>query len=639
MGNELNCCKENNYEPYKHQIESRSEKLDKINYYLNGNETVLYKMNNPLIIYDNSIRNSNNYHLDTHESKQKTRNNIADFKPINLNYGTQFEDAILSMEDNDRVDIPIKEDYYLIGDYQINSTQKINQNTRNQINIKAENIKEFTVQGGGLDTNFTEFTSLYKTKDTIFKIKHLKFEDVVSHIKSIYNADVSNFMKEHLLNQESKFKKMNKNYCIKKAPLNEETIQAMFPDEEITYCCGKLYNQQKSINKIKSVAFSRNDSLVFEDTKKITNLVHDYKDSLYTSVKDHSVISKRIKSIENDRLPTHFVPDKSVIINLPFTSSKYNNNLDEKMHNEKEFHIKDFNQSEIDIKENILLSTKNSIFFSEQYIYWGEINLKGKKHGFGTLLFSNGVKYEGFWINDSFDLFGRKIDLDGTISEGFFKKGKLNGKGIQQTLISYYEGNFKDDLKSGFGQLTTDNEQYVGNFIENMKNGSGKLTFLLTDNIYEGSFCNDKIEGKGKYIWSFGDVYVGEFANGLLHGYGVYSWSNGDEYQGNYVKGVRSGFGKLKNFNGNTYEGDFFDNVPHGKGILTRSGKEPTNVLFQNGIQIKKELQIALNQQIPNVDIKPITSKIAKVENVNSPLDESRTSTKTKKIIKVYTNK
>ena len=56
MGNELNCCKENNYEPYKHQIESRSEKLDKINYYLNGNETVLYKMNNPLIIYDNSIR-------------------------------------------------------------------------------------------------------------------------------------------------------------------------------------------------------------------------------------------------------------------------------------------------------------------------------------------------------------------------------------------------------------------------------------------------------------------------------------------------------------------------------------------------------------------------------------------------------
>jgi hypothetical protein len=52
-----------------------------------------------------------------------------------------------------------------------------------------------------------------------------------------------------------------------------------------------------------------------------------------------------------------------------------------------------------------------------------------------------------------------------------------------------------------------------------MKQGSGKLQ--TSEGIYEGSFDNGELGGKGKFTWKDGKIYIGTFENGALHGEGV----------------------------------------------------------------------------------------------------------------------
>jgi len=59
-------------------------------------------------------------------------------------------------------------------------------------------------------------------------------------------------------------------------------------------------------------------------------------------------------------------------------------------------------------------------FFDEGSIYKGEWNIKGKKHGYGTLITKEGSKYEGFWKNDHLDGIGRFIEKRGNYYDGNF---------------------------------------------------------------------------------------------------------------------------------------------------------------------------------------------------------------------------
>jgi len=50
--------------------------------------------------------------------------------------------------------------------------------------------------------------------------------------------------------------------------------------------------------------------------------------------------------------------------------------------------------------------------------YTGYVNFTGKRHGYGELVYKNGTKYQGHWLDDFFMGWGRFIDLQGNLNEG-----------------------------------------------------------------------------------------------------------------------------------------------------------------------------------------------------------------------------
>lgn len=186
--------------------------------------------------------------------------------------------------------------------------------------------------------------------------------------------------------------------------------------------------------------------------------------------------------------------------------------------------------------------------------------------------------------------FGEFVDENGTIYEGMFEQGVLNGngkiikikeskKGINKIV---YTGNINNFKKEGYGSEICDEYIYEGNFQNNRKKGKGKIQFLISGDSYEGEFDNDKITGYGHYIWSNGHEYIGDFIEGEMHGKGKYIWPDGNEYEGEYIKNIKEGNGKFKWNNGAIFEGKFHDGKADGKGIMNYKGYN-FDAEFKNG--------------------------------------------------------
>ena len=69
---------------------------------------------------------------------------------------------------------------------------------------------------------------------------------------------------------------------------------------------------------------------------------------------------------------------------------------------------------------------------------------------------------------------------------------------------------------------------------------------LKNNDIYKGTFLDDKFNGKGKYIWnSIKKEYDGDFVDGKIHGNGYLIWGNGMYYKGGFVNGIKEGKGEF----------------------------------------------------------------------------------------------
>lgn len=232
----------------------------------------------------------------------------------------------------------------------------------------------------------------------------------------------------------------------------------------------------------------------------------------------------------------------------------------------------------------------------EGYLYYGgKSKLTKMKEGFGVQLFSNGRKYEGYWKDDKYDLYGRLIDEKGLIIEGSFRKGELNGKGkgyytIMNEEEYLYEGNFKDSLYEGKGNLKIGKMNYIGYFVRGKKDGEGRLEVLSDGEIevYEGKFKNDELK-TGKLVTSSGDIYEGTFDNYQLQGKGkAYFAYSKEEFEGFFENGKRNGNGKLKREGVVIYDGNYVNDLPHGEGILFNEIKGLyENVKMRNGMLVK----------------------------------------------------
>ncbi|XP_059147686.1 radial spoke head 1 homolog [Physella acuta] len=68
---------------------------------------------------------------------------------------------------------------------------------------------------------------------------------------------------------------------------------------------------------------------------------------------------------------------------------------------------------------------------------------------------------------------------------------------------------------------------------------SGQGTHISSSGIiYQGSWKNDCMNGKGKLTHPSNASYEGEFVNNQFHGFGKYTWSNGSYYEGNFVENM-----------------------------------------------------------------------------------------------------
>ena len=145
-------------------------------------------------------------------------------------------------------------------------------------------------------------------------------------------------------------------------------------------------------------------------------------------------------------------------------------------------------------------------------VYVGE-EIDGKRHGQGTVTYSNGKKYVGE-----------------------FKNGKKHGQGTQTWSDGdKYEGEHKDGKKDGQGTYTwSDGSKYVGEFKKGKRHGKGVSTARDGQRwytFYDGEFKKGHFHGQGKLVvtkidddgtllgrWNLGKwkglTIIGEFRNG-----------------------------------------------------------------------------------------------------------------------------
>ena len=119
---------------------------------------------------------------------------------------------------------------------------------------------------------------------------------------------------------------------------------------------------------------------------------------------------------------------------------------------------------------------------------------------------------------------------------------------------------------------TGDNGYYEGGFQDG--NRKGKFVFTKDDsagNVLDGTWKNDKLQGKGKYTESSGSVYEGEFRNSNFNGQGKMTMPN-NYYDGMWKDGHMHGKWKLVwtsgPMTGSSYEGVWRIGDMHGEGTL-----------------------------------------------------------------------
>jgi len=194
----------------------------------------------------------------------------------------------------------------------------------------------------------------------------------------------------------------------------------------------------------------------------------------------------------------------------------------------------------------------------------------GKKHGFGTLFWSNSSMYIGEWREDLRDGFGTRIWPNG----------------------NKYIGEYKEHKRDGLGEFTFSNGSvFKGKFSQN-KFDYGSYTWP-NGRVYTGDWNDVKRHGKGNYWWPDGRTYVGEWKNDKRHGFGVYTWADGDRYEGIFFDGRRFGNGTLIRLNGERYDQHWKEErfEEFYKGIGEEVGKDIFKSTVVQSNRIKRKIE------------------------------------------------
>lgn len=246
--------------------------------------------------------------------------------------------------------------------------------------------------------------------------------------------------------------------------------------------------------------------------------------------------------------------------------------LTENQYLKKNVEIPDLNEKGYLPQENLQSPIAGPFFYEDKKsVYEGQY-WQQKSHGFGKIMWANGLFYQGTWKNGNMDGFGLLIKPNGSYVLGEFSNNKLNGNA--QYFIdgcNQYKGNWSYGKKNGKGKEITVTMTYEGDFIENKKTGHAVITFENDRKKYEGAVLDGAIQGQGKMVWKDGRIYEGYWKDGLMNGYGKFTYKNGDVYEGDYQNGEKSGEGVMSYVNGMKFLGKF------DKGRISGAGKVDYN--------------------------------------------------------------
>ena len=243
-------------------------------------------------------------------------------------------------------------------------------------------------------------------------------------------------------------------------------------------------------------------------------------------------------------------------------------------------------------------AVKGKVIFANGDIYVGKIDKKGNAIGEGTYVYANGDKYVGEWRTDKKNGQGTITFASGSIYVGDWKNDKRTGQGTftygpkSKWAGDKYVGGWKNDKRNGKGKYTYadgtikegiwENGKLQGlktasaepNAVSNLPNCPsdtnarwhncfGTYTFgpesEWAGDKYVGEWKDNNRTGQGTYIfgakgeWA-GDTYVGEFKDDKRTGQGTYTWANGNKYVGEYKDGKRNGQGTFTWSNGTVEE-------------------------------------------------------------------------------------
>lgn len=156
---------------------------------------------------------------------------------------------------------------------------------------------------------------------------------------------------------------------------------------------------------------------------------------------------------------------------------------------------------------------KEQLLFPTMVKYTGQWRVDiGVRHGKGTLIWPDGTRYDGYFVNGQQEGLGRIIHSDGDV----------------------YQGNWANSMSNGKGKYThRDGATYDGEWLNDLHHGWGREVW--TDGaIFEGYYAHGKKQGKGRFVWPDGSKFEGEFHENKMEGQGVYQWADGRKYDGQW---------------------------------------------------------------------------------------------------------
>lgn len=168
-----------------------------------------------------------------------------------------------------------------------------------------------------------------------------------------------------------------------------------------------------------------------------------------------------------------------------------------------------------------------------------------KPSGWGRAVTEDGQLIEGEFSEGYPGPYVMWIKEDGRVYLGETKKGLFQGTGAlasfeTKTII---EGQFLNSVLQEDSvrilPLVGDDYVFVGESVDG-KMSKGVYT-KKNEYVYEGSFLNNKADGKGKKTFKNGSVYEGAFSNGEEEGFGTLTYVDGRVYRGPFVKGKQHG--------------------------------------------------------------------------------------------------